>query len=92
METRGIEYDLCLFVAGDEPNSSLAKKNITAIFNDCLGGAGRLTIVDVFEEYRSAIEQNIVLTPTLVVAKPVRIRLLGTLSDRDAVLSALGVI
>lgn len=83
------EYDLRLFVAGKEPNSRVAVKNITQILETRLKNKWRLMIIDVFEDYEIAIAENIVVTPALIVDRPVKTRLLGNLEDRDRVLAVL---
>ena len=87
-----IEYRMRLFVAGQEPNSRVAVKNITDIFQTLLKNRGQLVIIDVFEDFEAAIKENIVVTPALLVDQPIKTRLLGNLEDRERVLAVLGAV
>jgi circadian clock protein KaiB len=79
---RNANYHFRLFVAGDEPNSKLARENLTKLCRQHLKGDYELEVVDVLEDFQAALENNVLITPTLVV---------GTLSDTEKVLAALGL-
>lgn len=83
---------LRLYVAGQAPNSVLAIANVKAICEaHCLPGY-KLEIVDLMDHPIRALEDGIVVTPTLVklLPKPAR-KVIGTLNDRTQVILALGV-
>ncbi len=63
-------YHLKLFVAGDEPNSYKAKKTIERLCESCLKGNYKLEVVDVLKDYQVALDNNILIAPTLVIVAP----------------------
>lgn len=88
----GSLLDLCLYVAGSGPNSRQALANLALLCERHLPGRHRLEVVDVLQNPERAVQDGVVLTPTLVVrsASPPRI-LVGSLSRTDVVLEALGL-
>jgi circadian clock protein KaiB len=82
---------LRLYVAGRAPNSVLAIANAKAICEDHYVLGYKLEIVDLMDHPLRALKDGIVVTPTLVrlLPKPSR-KVIGTLSDREQVLLALG--
>jgi circadian clock protein KaiB len=92
---KGVEsdtYSFLLFVVGDEPNSALAKKNLSLICRKHLNGKCKIQIVDVLKDFAMAIKNNIVVTPTLILLKPEpRVTIFGNLSDIEKVLAALHI-
>ena len=86
-----VKYVMRLFIAGDEPNSVTARKNIKELCSALPGGDVKLEVIDVFKNFASAIEENILVTPALVIDKPRKVKIYGTLQDTERVVSALGV-
>jgi circadian clock protein KaiB len=87
-----VSYRLMLFVAGDEKNSRLARKNLQRLCDTELGSDWQVRIVDVLEDFAPALEHNILLTPALLVlAPPPRALIIGNLSDTTKVRRALGL-
>ncbi|MCR4407476.1 MAG: circadian clock KaiB family protein [Anaerolineae bacterium] len=85
-------YHLRLFVAGDEPNSRQAKETLNRLCEAYLKDHYTLEIVDVLEDYRAALENQILVAPTLIIAAPPPpITIIGSLSDTRRVLNALGL-
>lgn len=85
-------YHLKLFVAGDEPNSYKAKKTIERLCESCLKGNYKLEVVDVLKDYQVALDNNILIAPTLViVAPPPQTTIIGSLSETRKILDALGL-
>ncbi len=81
-----------LYVAGDGPNSTLAKTNLAAICLEHLADRHEIEIVDVLREPQRALADLVMLTPHLVKLSPGPIRkITGTLSQREVVLQALGL-
>ena len=77
---------LKLFVAGDEPNSCLARANLQRICNGEPGEAYPTEIVNVLEDYQTALEHGILVTPCLLVLKSEsRVLVAGTLKDTDKI-------
>jgi circadian clock protein KaiB len=87
-----VSYRLMLFVAGDEKNSRLARKNLQSLCDTELGSDCKVEIVDVMEDFGSALKHNILLTPALLVlAPPPKSLIIGSLSDMTKVRRALGL-
>lgn len=81
-----------LYVAGDAPNSAQAIVNLKAICRTRLSECCELEIVDVMREPKRALNDGIFLTPTLVKVAPLPVkRIIGTLSQTETVLLALGL-
>jgi circadian clock protein KaiB len=88
----GEEIRLMLFVAGNEPNSRIARQNLADICEEELQGRCRMEVVDVFTNVETAVRHNILLTPTLLVmgSDPPGY-VVGSLDDRRKVLDVLGL-
>ena len=81
---------LRLYVAGKSPNSVRALTNLRAVCGDCLPDDGwQLEVVDVFTDPVRAMEDQILVTPTLLRLTPPVVRIIGDLSQRETVLAAL---
>lgn len=79
-----------LFVAGDEPNSALAKASLDEICSTYLDHNCEVEIVDVLKDFRPALAENILVTPALIVNRAgTRTLIFGNLSDTGKVLAAL---
>jgi circadian clock protein KaiB len=85
-------YHFKLFVAGDEPNSRKAKERLKRFCETRLKGNYKLEVIDVLEDYKSALENNILLAPTLVVGGPKpETKIIGSLDDERKILEVLGI-
>ncbi len=83
-------YTFTLFVAGNEPNSMMAKKNLTELCEQELKGKANIKIVDVMEDFDTAAEHNILLTPTLLIQNTdPDVMVIGNLNNRNKVRAAL---
>lgn len=81
-----------LYVAGDAPNSAQAVANLTTLCRKHLLDRHEIDVVDVFREPKRALEDGIFMTPTLVKLAPSpALRIVGTLSETQTVLQALGL-
>lgn len=90
VKARGETYVLQLFVAGEESNSTQAKENLKRICDTYLKGRFQSEIVDVLEDFQTALEHNVLVTPTLIlVSPPPKVTIFGNLSDTKKVLAAL---
>ena len=90
--SRRVMFKLRLYVAGDAPNSAQAVANLTALCRKNLLDRHEIEVVDVFREPKRALEDGIYMTPTLVKLAPSpALRIVGTLSETQTVLQALGV-
>lgn len=81
-----------LYIAGDAPNSVRAVANLQAICQEHLPGRHEIEIVDVVIHPRKALDDSVLLTPTVVKLDPNPVRkIIGNLSDRHSVLQAFGL-
>jgi len=77
-------YRFRLFVAGDEPNSLRARATLERLCDENLHGRCELQVVDVFEDYQAAIDQRVIVVPTLIIESPPPRRVIvGSLSDPE---------
>ncbi len=90
--SRHVVFKFRLYVAGDALNSAQAIANLTALCQAHLPDRHEIEIVDVFKEPKRALADGIFLTPTLIrlAPSPAR-RIVGTLSQTQPVLQALGL-
>jgi circadian clock protein KaiB len=84
-------YKFRLFIAGNRPNSILAKRNIKEICLSHLSNSCELELIDVFEDFSAAIDEQIVVAPVLIVDQPIRAKIIGNLQDKAKVLAVLGL-
>jgi|YNPNPStandDraft_1061719.scaffolds.fasta_scaffold10757_3 circadian clock protein KaiB len=81
-----------LFVAGNHPNSRLARETLERIWQEYLRERCVLEVVDVLEDFRPALEENVLVAPTLVIYEASsQIRLVGSLSEPSRLLNLLGM-
>jgi len=81
-----------LYVAGRAPNSVKAIANLEAICRQHFKDGYKLEIVDVCEHPRRALDDGILVTPSLAKLSPSPgANIIGNLSDTGSVLAALGV-
>ncbi len=94
MKTNNAEkkYTFALFVAGDEPNSKLAKTNLAHICQTYLDQNYELEVIDILDDFQSALEKGVLITPTLIaVSSDQEITIVGNLSKTQKVLEVLGL-
>jgi circadian clock protein KaiB len=83
-------YLLRLFVVGIGPNSKQALSNLHSLCREHLKGRYTIETVDVVKNFKAAARDNILITPALVLVRPLpRVVVLGNLNDRQKVLLAL---
>lgn len=81
-----------LYVAGRAPNSVKAIANLEAICRQHFKDSYRLEIVDVCEFPRRALDDGILVTPSLTKISPSPgANIIGNLSDTGSVLAAFGL-
>ena len=78
-----IEIGLILYVANSTPNSQRARANLDAALRElAVPTRYRLEIIDVLADAKRALNDSIIVTPTLVVLGPKRrLVMIGDLSD-----------
>jgi circadian clock protein KaiB len=83
---------LRLYVAGDAPNSAAARSNLRRLLAPYGPGAYSIEIVDCLKQPMRALQEGVLVTPTLVRLEPEPVRtIIGTLSDSARVLETLGL-
>lgn len=84
------KYVLRLYVAGINPRSSAAIRNVTAICEENLHGRYDLEIIDIYQQPTLAKGEQIIAAPTLIkkLPSPLR-RFIGDLANKDRILVGL---
>ena len=91
--SKGVEFDVRLFIAGATPNSSRAVMNIKHILNTYLSDRYTLDIIDVRQEPEMAKHEQIIALPLLIIKHSLQERrLIGDLSNTAKVLEGFGII
>jgi len=81
---------LILFVVGDEPNSRQARQNMEHL-REIIEESVEYEVIDVLENFQTALDHDILATPALVRARPApQLTILGNLSDTKRVMALLG--
>ena len=81
-----------LYIAGGTLNSVQAVANLTALCRAYLPEQYEIELVDVFRNPKRALDDRILMTPTLVKLEPSPSgRIIGNLSQTQFVLHALGL-
>ena len=90
--SRRVMFKFRLYVAGGTQNSAQAVANLNAICRAHLPDRHDIEVVDVLREPKRALADGILMTPTLVRLAPTPVeRIIGTLSQTQTVLRALGL-
>jgi circadian clock protein KaiB len=83
---------LRLYVAGDGPNSAAARANLRRILAPFDAAMYSLEIVDCLRQPMRALQDGILVTPTLVRLEPAPVRtIIGSLSNTPRVVETLGI-
>ncbi len=87
------KFRLYLYISGETSNSVSVAWNLKSFLDEVLiKGRYSLEVINVLDHPQRAEKENILATPTLVKASPPpERRIVGDLSDKDKVLSALGL-
>jgi len=89
---RRTRFKFRLYVAGETQNSVRAIANLSALCRDYIVDQHEIEIVDVFQTPKRALEDRILMTPTLLKLAPApQRRIVGTLKDTSTVLEALAL-
>jgi len=89
-EAPGEIYILRLFMADNESNSKQALENLRRLQETHLKMPHKKEIVDVLEDFQMALENNVLVTPCLILASPLpKVTVFGNLRDTEKVLAAL---
>src|SRR5687767_10707007 len=91
-ESRGARLVLRLYVAGSAPNSTRAHANLLALLQRAGTQEYDLEIIDCIREPQRALQDGVLVTPTLLKLEPEPVEtLIGTLSDARKVALTLGL-
>ncbi|MET7028502.1 circadian clock KaiB family protein [Sediminicola luteus] len=83
---------LQLYVSGMSSKSMQAIKNIKLLCGELLESDFNLEIIDIYKNPELAAKHHIVFSPSLIKHQPLPKKILiGTLSDREMVIKALGI-
>jgi circadian clock protein KaiB len=87
------KFKFRLYVAGDAQNSAQAIANLTALCKAYLKDQHLIEVVNVFQDPKRALADGILMTPTLlkIAPSPAPKRIIGTLSQTQPLLQALGL-
>ncbi|HXS54839.1 MAG TPA: circadian clock KaiB family protein [Hanamia sp.] len=87
-----LPYNMKLFISGASPNSVRAIANLKNICEKYLGTGYELEIIDVYQQPKLAINEQIIGLPMLIKYFPLPVkRFFGDLSDTPKVLKGLGL-
>lgn len=85
-------WELRLYVASGEPRSKAAWTNLHELCEEHVPGLYQIEVVDLTKAPARSREDEILALPTVIRRRPLpEKRLIGSLSDREGVLSALGL-
>ena len=83
-------YLLKLYIAEGEQNSRTARENLERICEEYRKDRFHIQEVDVLTDFASALRDGIFVTPTLMLVAPEpKATVVGNLSDKEKVVSAL---
>ncbi len=86
----GESYVFRLFVASSESTPPQASGNLARLCEEHLQGRYQIETVDVLKDAAAAHKNNVLVTPTLILIKPLpKVTVLGNLSETRQVLAAL---
>jgi circadian clock protein KaiB len=92
MRVRPVTYKFRLYIADNTENSEAARANLASLCRLYLADRHEIEIVDVLTEPKRALDDGILMTPTLIKIWPPPVRrIVGTLSRLQPVLLALGL-
>jgi circadian clock protein KaiB len=77
-------------MADNEPNSRQARENLEHLQETHLKKAHKKEFIDVLEDFETALENNVLVTPCLILASPLpKVTIFGNLNDTKRVVAAL---
>jgi circadian clock protein KaiB len=87
-----VPFQFRLYIAGDAQNSVQAVANLRALCRTYLPERHEIEVVNVFQAPKRALADGIFMTPALIKLAPTPVqRIVGTLSQTQIVLQALGL-
>ncbi len=87
------KYCFKLFVAGKDPNSQKASEVLKSFCQTYITDQYKLEIIDVYENYQTAIENKITAVPTLIVqSSNINTTIIGSLDSPESLAKTLSLI
>ncbi len=87
------KIELTLYIIGETPRSKKAIRELKTLCEGKFKDRVALEIIDVLERPDLAVEERIIVTPTLIKKLPAPIiRIIGDLSDKEKVLLKLDLV
>ena len=87
------KIELTLYITGETPRSKKAVRELETLCEGKFKDRVALEIIDVLERPDLAMEERIIVTPTLIKKLPAPIiRIIGDLSDKEKVLLKLDLV
>jgi circadian clock protein KaiB len=87
---KGETHVFRLFVAGNESNSLQARENLARLCEEHIKGRYTIDTIDVLKDASSAYKNHVLVTPTLILVKPIpAVTVFGNLNDTRQILAAL---
>ena len=84
------EFKFRLYISGNSPNSTQAQANLMALCQTHLAERYEIEVVDVEKEPMRALNDSVLMTPTLTLLLPTTVRkIVGTLSQMEPVLNII---
>lgn len=80
---------LKLYTFGRSPNSTQARRNLEAICEAHFLNRFSIEVIDLSEQSHRAIEDGIMLTPTMIIGSSLPVTVIGDLSDASNVIDLL---
>ncbi|MEX0608386.1 MAG: circadian clock KaiB family protein [Balneolaceae bacterium] len=83
-------YSIILFVINDGAHSKRAEKKLKNLCEEWLPHRYDIEVVDVVKDFQTALDYNILLTPSVVITNPKpQVTIHGDLSDARKFIAAL---
>jgi circadian clock protein KaiB len=90
--SKASSFKFRLYVAGEAPNSTQARHNLTSLCRQYLPDRHEIEIVDVTREPQRALADGVLLTPQLLRVYPTPVRkVVGNLSQLQPLLQTLEI-
>ncbi len=85
-------YVMKLYVVDNEPKSKAATENLESICHVYLKDRCQIEVIDVVKDFRAALADKVFVTPSLLLVEPPpRAMVVGSLSDKSKVMTALRI-
>jgi circadian clock protein KaiB len=83
---------LRLYISGNSEDELRVKINLESLLKKYLNDAFKLEVIDIVQDPRRALTDEVIVTPTLVKVSPrPEIKVIGDLADDERIRAALGL-